>query len=238
MSTKNRYKFEGRTELPIIKNMREKFEEMFLFGELDDNCKKFGIREETIRKIVYSDWKTNQTTLNFDTIIRLSNMFDIPYEEFINYNALVDHNRQLSKEERKKEDEMLKQYNVGKKWEETIIDWYNKKGYFVYKVPTMVSGTVFDIFVARSGSCMMIECKHIDGDKLYYAGSGILKKRDELDHFVKATNNNIYIYVNSEKTGTWWTTWVEARPKFEEKGYIDINDSVPFTMYENKEEKV
>jgi len=214
--------------------MRQKYEEMFLFGELEDTCKRFGITDTTIRKIIYSTRKENQTILNFDTIIRLSNMFDIPYEDFVNYNALLDHDRRLSREEREKENEMLKQYNVGKKWEDTIIEWYNKKGYFVYKVPTMVSGTVFDILVARSGSCMMIECKHIDGDKLYYAGSGILKKRDELDHFVKTTNNNIYIYVNSEKTGTWWTTWVEAKPKFEEKGYIDINDCVKFDLENNK----
>lgn len=234
MDTKNRYKFDGRTELSLIKKMREKFEEMFIFGELEDNCKRFDVSEETIRRLIYSKQKGAQVTLNFDTIIKLSNMFDIPYEDFISYNALVDHNRQLSKEEREKENEMLKQYSVGKKWEDTIIDWYSKKGYFVYKVPTMVSGTVFDIFVARGGSCMMIECKHIDGDKLYYAGSGILKKRDELDHFVKTTNNNIYIYVDSEKTGTWWTTWVEAKPKFEEKGYIDINDCVKMDLENNK----
>lgn len=236
--TKNRYKFEGRTEIPLIKKIREKYDEMYLFGEIDEACKKFDISEDTIRNLAYSTRKGAQAALNFDTIIKLSNMFDIPYEEFVNYNALVSYNRSKTKEELEKENEMLKQYQVGKKWEDTVIKWYNDKGYFVYKIPTMNNGTVFDIFVARGGSCMMIECKHTYSDKLYYVASGLLKKRDELDHFVKTTNNNVYIYVHSEKTGTWWTTWVKAKPILEERGYIDINDSVPFTMYENKEEKV
>jgi len=63
-----------------------------------------------------------------------------------------------------------------------------------------------------------------------------LKKRDELNHFVERTGNNVYIYVNSEKTGTWWTTWVRAYPIFEKKGYIDINDCFPCDL-NNKEEK-
>lgn len=226
----NRYKFEGRTEIPLVKTIRMKYEEMFIFGEIEDNCKKFGVSEDLIRKIAYNTRKSAQTMLNFDTIIKLSNMFDIPYEEFINYNALINHNRNKKQEELERENEMLKQYQVGKKWEDEVIKMYSDRDYFVYKIPTMNNGTVFDIFVARKGSCMMIECKHTYSDKLYYVASGIYKKKDELDHFVDTTKNNVYIFVKSDRTGMWWTTWVKAKPIFEEKGCIDIKDCVPFSV--------
>ena len=218
------YTIHRKTNLPLIETIRLKFEEMYIFGELEENCKRFGVSEDLLRKLIYSDVKTHMTQLNFDTIIRLSNMFEIPYEEFIDYNAYVSHDKRKSREEIEEEEKMLKQYQVGKKWEERIIDYYNEKGYFTYKIPTMNSGTVFDIMAVKKGAALMIECKHIDGEKLYYAGSGLLKKRDEINHFIDRTGNNIYIYVESEKTGTWWTTWVKAFPIFEEKGYIDAGD--------------
>lgn len=219
-----RYKIKGRTEIPIIKDLREKYEEMYLFGDIDDICKKFGVSEDRIRTLIYSNYKHHQNTLDFDTIIRLSNMFDIPYEEFINYNAFIEHYRSLAPKEVEEENELLKQYTVGKQWEDQVIKYYSDKGYFVYKIPTMNSGTVFDIIAIHKGAALMIECKHTESDKLYYAGSGILKKRDEIDHFVNTTGNNLYIYVKSDKTGTWWTTWVKAKPIFEKKGYITLED--------------
>ena len=116
----------------------------------------------------------------------------------------------------------VKQQKVGKDFEWEILDYYNKKGYFTYRFPTDFNGTVCDILVAKKGACMFIECKHTTGDKLYYKGCGIHKKRDELDRFVKRTNNNIYIMINSDKLGYFWTTWVKARPIFEEKGHLDL----------------
>lgn len=213
-----------KTKLPLIEIIRDKYTELYLFDDLDGLCKRFGVSESMLRKIAYPIRKSDITTLTFDSIIRLSNMLEIPYEEFINYNAQIDHYRNKLSEYIKEEDEMLKQYTLGNSWEQEILNYYNKKGYFTYKIPTMNNGTVFDILIIRGGSAMCIECKHIDSDKLYYKGSGILKKRDELDHFVKTTNNNVYIFVKSEKTGTWWTTWVKAKPIFEEKGYITIDD--------------
>lgn len=115
-----------------------------------------------------------------------------------------------------------KQQKVGKDFEWEILDYYNKKGYFTYKFPTDFNGTVCDIVVARGGHCMFIECKHTVTDKLYYKGCGIHKKRDELDRFVKKSNNNIYIMIKSDKLGYFWTTWVKARPIFEEKGHLDL----------------
>lgn len=115
-----------------------------------------------------------------------------------------------------------KQQKVGKDFEWEILNYYNKKGYFTYKFPTDFNGTVCDIVVARGGHCMFIECKHTTGDKLYYKGCGIHKKRDELDRFVKKSNNNIYIMIKSDKLGYFWTTWVKARPIFEEKGHLDL----------------
>lgn len=115
-----------------------------------------------------------------------------------------------------------KQQKVGKEFEWEILDCYNEKGYFTYKIPTLNNGTVFDIIVVKGGSCLCIEAKHITGDKLYYKGCGIYKKRDELDRFVKRTNNNIYIMIKSDKLGYFWTTWIMAKPKFEDKGYLDL----------------
>lgn len=220
----NKYKINGRLETPLIKEMRNKYEEMFIFGELDTMCEKFGVNDSLLRRLLYSEKKNAQSLLNFDTIIRISHMFDIPYEELINYNAYIEHDRTVGNKKIEEEEKMLKQYSVGKKWEEEILEYYNKKGYFTYKIPTMNNGTVFDIIVVKNGGALMIECKHTDNERLYYAGSGIVKKRDELDHFVNTTGNNVYIYVKSEKTGTWWTTWVRAKEIFEKKGYIEKED--------------
>lgn len=116
----------------------------------------------------------------------------------------------------------IKQYEIGKSWEEDLLKYYHDKNYWVYKIPTSTSGTVFDIIVAKGGSCLCIEAKHITNDKLYYKGCGIYKKRDELDRFVKRSNNNIYIMIKSDKKGYFWTTWLKAKPVFEEKGYLDV----------------
>lgn len=118
----------------------------------------------------------------------------------------------------------LKQQKVGKDFELEILHYYNKKGYFAFKIPTEFNGTVFDIFVSKGGTCLHIECKHTTGDKLYYKGCGIFKKRDELDRFVERTNNNVYIMIKSDSIGYYWTTWVVAKPIFEKKGYLDLKE--------------
>lgn len=114
------------------------------------------------------------------------------------------------------------QQQVGKNWEQQLLDYYHKRGYFSYKFPTEFNGTVCDIIIAKNGSCMFLEAKHTKTDKLYYKGCGIYKKRDEIDHFVKNYNNNIYIMIKSDKLGVYWTTWLKAKPIFEEKGYLDL----------------
>lgn len=116
----------------------------------------------------------------------------------------------------------LKQYSVGKEWEETLLDYYNKRGYFSYKFPTEFNGTICDILIAKNGTCMFIEAKHTKNEKLYYKSSGIYKKRDELDNFVKSTNNNIYIMIKSDKLGVYWTTWIRSRETFEKQGHLDL----------------
>lgn len=116
----------------------------------------------------------------------------------------------------------FKQYSVGKSWEEELLKYYSDKKYWVYKIPTLNNGTVFDIIVVKGGSCLCIEAKHTTSDKLYYKSCGIYKKRDELDRFVKKTNNNVYIMIKSDKVGYFWTTWLKAKPIFEEKGYLDL----------------
>lgn len=116
----------------------------------------------------------------------------------------------------------FKQYKIGKSFEKQILDYYASKGYWSYKFPTEFGGTICDIVVARGGSCLFIECKHTTSNKLYYKGCGIYKKRDELDNFVKKYNCNIYIMINSDELGYYWTTWVRSKDTFEEKGYLDL----------------
>ena len=113
-------------------------------------------------------------------------------------------------------------YENGKNFEDKIQLWYRSKHYWAYKIPTQLSGTIFDIIVAKGGSCLFIECKHVNGDKLRY-NCGLEKKTIELNHFVETTNNNVYIYIYSEKlNGIYWTTWKKAYTIFKQKGYLDI----------------
>lgn len=116
----------------------------------------------------------------------------------------------------------LKQQKVGKQWEQELIDYYHKRGFFAYKFPTEFNGTICDIVVAKNGACLFIEAKHIKTGKIYYKGSGIFKKKDELNRFVEKTNNNIYIMIKSDKVGIYWTTWVRSKEMFEKQGYLDL----------------
>ena len=116
----------------------------------------------------------------------------------------------------------LKQQQVGKSFEKEILDYYASKNWFAYKIPTEFNGTICDIILAKNGAVMFAEAKHITGEKLYYKGSGIYKKRDEIDNFVKKYNCNIYIMIKSDKLGCYWTTWVRSKDTFEKQGYLDL----------------
>ena len=117
----------------------------------------------------------------------------------------------------------MKSYLVGKSFEEEVLDYYNKLGYFTYKMPTQIVGTVFDIIAIKNAACLTIECKHIQGDKLHYKSSGIAKKRDELNHFVDTCNTNVYIYIKSDKLdGVYWTTWKRSGKLLETRGYLNV----------------
>lgn len=117
-----------------------------------------------------------------------------------------------------------KQYLVGKKWEDYIIEHYNDLGYFAYKMPTMTGGTVFDIIIAKNSAVMFVECKHIKGDKLYYVGSGLKKKTDEIEHFIRHSNNNLYLFVLSDEGGAYWTTWARSSELLKKQGYLKLSD--------------
>lgn len=118
----------------------------------------------------------------------------------------------------------LKSQRVGKSWEQEILDVYYKRGFQGFKIATEISGTCFDIILIRDAGVMCIEAKHIEGDKLYFKGSGLSKKQDEINHFIKHCNTNVYIFVKSDKTGKWFTSWLQAYPIFQEKGYITVDD--------------
>ncbi len=122
--------------------------------------------------------------------------------------------------------EMLKSYVNGKSWEDRVIDYYNKKGYFTYKIPTMNGGTVFDIIAIHNGAALCIECKHITGSKLYYESSGLKKKTNEIEHFINTTGNNLYLYVKSDQDGIFWTTWRNSGDLLKSKGYLETTDMI------------
>ena len=223
----NNYKYDERLSFPIIRTMRDKYNTMVLLEDVDDILSKFQLSRRFVEELLYSGTKHARHGIDVAQMIKLSALFEVDVEELVKYNATLEYEKINGKNKANKENEMLKQYDVGKKWEEQILSYYNKKGYFTYKIPTLNSGTVFDVIVVKNGAALMIECKHIEGDKLYYSGSGLLKKTDELDHFISTTGNNVYIYVKSDKTGTFWTTWIKAKPILQEKGYLKKEDCFP-----------
>lgn len=120
----------------------------------------------------------------------------------------------------------LKSQQVGKSWEQEIISMYYDKGWQPFKIPTEIMGTCFDIILIKNSAVMCVEAKHIQGAKLYFKSSGLYKKQDELNHFTRHSNTNVYLFIKSDKTGCFWTSWLEAYPILKEKGYIDINDCI------------
>lgn len=119
---------------------------------------------------------------------------------------------------------------VGKDWEQEIIEAYYAKGMQPIKLATEINGTCFDIVLIRNATVMCIEAKHISGDKLYYKSSGLEKKSDEINHFIKHCNTNIYIFVKSDKTGTWFNSWLNVYPILKERGYITKEDCIEVSI--------
>lgn len=210
-----------------VLKFREAYAKLCNNGDITDKefSERYQLRKVTIDKLLFAP-NDEKPYLENQHVIKLHHYFGIPYEDLISYDAYWKYINNKTPVQRRDELEMYKQYEKGKNWEEMVIDYYNERGYFTYKMPTMSKGTVFDIMAVKKGAALMIECKHIQGEKLYYKGSGLIKKRDEIENFIKRTGNNLYIYVMSEATGTWWTTWVQARELLEKRGYITKEDCI------------
>lgn len=116
----------------------------------------------------------------------------------------------------------ITQYKVGKSWEQEIMEKYSKQGYCTFKLPTDIAGTVFDIIAIRNNKAVCIEAKHTNTDKLGFTSSGLEHKRDELDNFREKGNNEVLIYIKSEKLGQFVIPWDSARLMFKAKGYLDL----------------
>ena len=119
----------------------------------------------------------------------------------------------------------MKQYRVGKLWEQEVLNYYKKQGFSTIKLPTDLEGTMFDILAIKFNIVKCIECKHIKNDKLYYKSSGLYKKRDELDNFC-SKGNSVFIYVKSDVSGNFVIDWKKAKLLFEYKGYVRKEDGV------------
>lgn len=124
----------------------------------------------------------------------------------------------------------LKSQSVGKAWEQELISAYYGKGHQPFKLATEINGTCFDIISIKNSQVLCIEAKHITGDKLYFKGSGLSKKQDEINHFIKHCNTNVYIFVKSDVTGTWYNSWLNLYPIFKERGYICKEDCISFDI--------
>lgn len=123
----------------------------------------------------------------------------------------------------------LEQYEVGKSWEEEVMDYYMKNGYSTLKLSTDIDGTVFDVIAMKSNRAICIECKHTTTNKLYYKSSGLEHKRDELDNF-SSNDNEIWIFIKSDKTGKFAITWQKAKPILKEKGFLTKEDCMEVVM--------
>lgn len=119
----------------------------------------------------------------------------------------------------------LEQYEVGKSWEDEVMEYYMKKGFSTFKFPTEISGTVFDVFAVKNNKVTSIECKHTKTDKLYYKSSGLEHKRDDLDKYI-SNGNDVLIYIKSDKTGTFVTDWRSIKETLKSRGYITKEDCV------------
>ena len=116
-------------------------------------------------------------------------------------------------------------YSVGKRWEDRVMRYYRKGGYATFKLATDIAGTVFDIIAIKNNRVVCIEAKHTKTKRLYYKGSGLHGKRDDLDHFERC-GNFVILYVCSDIDGTYVITWLRAKQIFEERGYIISDDGV------------
>ena len=123
----------------------------------------------------------------------------------------------------------IKQYRVGKSWEDEILSYYSSHGYSTLKLPTDLEGTVFDIIAIKNNQAICIECKHTSTDKLYYKSSGLERKRDELDNFC-SNGNNVIIFIKSDKTGIFLIKWEDAKKVFNNKGYIIKEDCIEWRI--------
>ena len=220
-----------RTEHPMIEWYERKVKEKNI--SMREVRRKFIGLAEYVKSLsspiynVHCHLKSFGFVWNEDLLLDFCDYFEIPYEIAFDYSINNDVHRLDITKYTEWVKRMKVQYEIGKLWEDTIIDYYNNKGYFVHKIPTLNSGTVFDIIAIHNGAALCIECKHIRGGKLYYKGSGLSKKSDELDHFVNTTGNNVYIYVYSDVDGAWWTTWKRSSELLKEKGYLEKSDCFP-----------
>lgn len=123
----------------------------------------------------------------------------------------------------------MKQYRVGKSWEDEVLDYYSKHGFSTIKLSTDLEGTVFDIVAIKGNKAVCIECKHTTTDKLYYKASGLEHKRDDLNNFC-VNGNTVIIYIKSDKTGTFVIDWNIAKLLFKNKGYITKEDCIEVKM--------
>ena len=119
----------------------------------------------------------------------------------------------------------IESYEVGKSWEDQILDVYHKRGYATIKLGTEIDGTVADILCIKNNKVITIEAKHIKSSRLYYKASGLRRKRDELDNYCDK-GNSVLIFVKSDVDGQFLISWLKAKEIFNERKYITIKDGI------------
>lgn len=125
----------------------------------------------------------------------------------------------------------MKQYKVGKSWEDEVMEYYSNKGYSTIKLSTDIDGTVFDIIALKNNRAICIECKHSKTDKLYYRSCGLERKRDEIDNFCDKGNPiMIFVKFDADLNNGYVIDWQYAKLLFKTKKFITKEDCVKVEM--------
>lgn len=60
---------------------------------------------------------------------------------------------------------MLNSRNLGQQTEQQVAEYFSKNGWWVYRIPSGLSGQAADIVMAKDGEAYLIEVKHCKNDR-------------------------------------------------------------------------
>lgn len=100
------------------------------------------------------------------------------------------------------------QQEVGKSFENEMLEILKDKGYWATKLKTGNNGTVFDILAVKNNRAIAIECKNVTHKNSLRFTKEIEKKYDELYNYFEI-NNNLYLAIRFDD-GIYFRRWDAA----------------------------